>query len=310
MISEQQYTELHAFLRQLVSPTLQPTRYAEFAKVEAYWHIGRIIVETEQAGQVRADYGIHLVEELADRLTKNFGRGYGVTNLWRFKQFYLAFQILPTQWRELPSLRNTLRQELTWSHYRLLMQLTNSQERAFYLQQAADEQWSVRLLQKLIRSRYYFQIAKGENTFPDKQQISKLTTTANDSEKDTKNTQHRRTRVANLKKVLLERYVGYAFIGQRQYVSVEGQDYWIDLVFYQVVLQRYLLIQLAEHDPAATARFRELADTYKAKLPPGTTSLPIGLLVNKKGIVKIITSANELSVQEEFTRQLPTTLPI
>ena len=166
MISEQQYTELHAFLRQLVSPGLQPTRYAEFAKVEAYWHIGRIIVETEQAGQVRADYGVHLVEELADRLTKNFGRGYGVTNLWRFKQFYLAFQILPTEWRELPNLRNTLRQELTWSHYRLLMSLTNTQERAFYLQQAADEQWSVRLLQKLIRSRYYFQIAKGESTFP------------------------------------------------------------------------------------------------------------------------------------------------
>ena len=150
------YTELHQYLRQLVDPAQQSLqRRPEFAKVEAYWHIGRIIVETEQQGQERADYGIHLIEELSQILTRAYGKGYKTTNLWTFRQFYLTYLIPRTLCGELTSLRQTIRDELMWSHYRLLIQIEDHLERAFYLDKAADDQWSVRTLQKLIRSRYY-----------------------------------------------------------------------------------------------------------------------------------------------------------
>ena len=120
---EPEYTELFRYLRSLVDTTQKShDPHPQFALVEAYWHVGRIVVETEQDGQERADYGIHLIEMLSQRLTQSFGKGYSLPNLWRFKQFYLAFPILSTNGRELANLRQHLRTELKWSHYRLLMQ--------------------------------------------------------------------------------------------------------------------------------------------------------------------------------------------
>ena len=306
-----EYTELFRYLRTLVNSeqkSLDP--HPQFALVEAYWHIGRIVVETEQDGQERADYGIHLIEQLSQRLTQEFGKGYSLPNMWRFKQFYLAFPILSTNGRELPSLRNYLRTELRWSHYRLLMQLENKQERAFYIQQAADERWSVRILQRLVNSRYYYQTALGEDHLL--AGIKKIAGSGTGTSSPTPSTLSHplplRTRLANIRKNLLEQYVGYAFVAQRQYVSVLRQDNWVELVFFHYVLNRFVLIQLANHDPASIAGFRQLLDAYLDKQPPTMNKYPIGFLINPAGAVKVMTTSYEPVLPPDEGITLPVTL--
>jgi predicted nuclease of restriction endonuclease-like (RecB) superfamily len=299
--------ELYRYLRTLVD-TAEAARgpYPKFALVEAYWHIGRIIVEVEQQGQERADYGIHLIELLSQKMTETFGRGYSLPNLWRFKQFFLAFPILSTVGRELPKLRDQLRTELCWSHYRQLMQLADVQERAFYIQQAADEQWTVRFMQRMIQTRYYHKVVLNEHSLlppgtlaePTKR-ISKLPPTPPAVPASP------RTQLATIKKQLLERYVGYAFVAQRQFVSIDGQDRWAELVFFHYVLGRFVLVQLGDSNTANTARFTALLDAYSKQQAPTIGTLPIGFLIDKQGIVTIHATSHESSLDLYEAATLP-----
>ena len=300
--------ELFRYLRTLIN-SAEASRgpFPKFALVEAYWHIGRIIVEIEQQGQQRADYGIHLIETLSQQLTATFGKGYSLPNMWRFKQFFLAFPILSTNGREFTGLRQFLRNELCWSHYRMLMQLENIQERAFYIQQAADERWTVRFMQRMIRTRYYYQVGLGEmQLMPANEMLAakpgkRLTPTPTLSAVGGT----ARTRLASVKKILLEQYVGYAFVAQRQYVSVAGQDRWAELVFFHFVLNRFVLVQLGEHDPATTAQLRLLLDSYVSRQPLTVDKQPIGLLISQNGGVKIQTSSQESTLPPDEESTLP-----
>ena len=188
------------------------------------------------------------------------------------------------------------------------MQLENLQERAFYIQQAANEQWTVRFMQRMIRTRYYYQVGLGEMqlvptndstsaAMPVKRLASAPTLSAVGGTA--------RTRLANIKKMLLEQYVGYAFVAQRQYVSVAGQDRWVELVFFHFVLNRFVLVQLGETDPATVAQFRMLLDGYIARQPPTVDKQPIGLLVNQNGGVKIQTSSQETVLPLDDQSALP-----
>lgn len=104
-----------------------------FAMVTAYWNIGKLIVEYEQNGNARAEYGKAVLEELSTKLTKEFGKGFTTANLRNMRQFYLCFQNC-----------YTLRGELTWSHYRLLIKVKNDQVRLWYMNEAAEQAWSWR----------------------------------------------------------------------------------------------------------------------------------------------------------------------
>ncbi len=115
-----------------------------FAMVTAYWNIGKLIVEDEQNGNVRAEYGKAVLEELSTKLTEEFGKGFTITNLKNMRQFYLLF----------PK-GHTLRGELTWSHYRLLIKVKNEQARLWYMNEAAEQAWSSRQLDRQISVLYY-----------------------------------------------------------------------------------------------------------------------------------------------------------
>lgn len=104
-----------------------------FAMVTAYWNIGKLIVKDEQNGNARAEYGKTVLEELSTKLTKEFGKGFTTANLRNMRQFYLCFQNC-----------YTLRSELTWSHYRLLIKVKNDQARLWYMNEAAEQAWSWR----------------------------------------------------------------------------------------------------------------------------------------------------------------------
>jgi predicted nuclease of restriction endonuclease-like (RecB) superfamily len=124
---------------------------ANFAMVEAYWHIGKSIVE-KQGGEARAEYGTKLITELSTQLTTDFGKGFTVTNLRTMRQFYLTFPI-----------HHTLCGELSWSHYRLLMRVENEKARQFYMDECVKSVWSVRQLERQINSFFYERLLSSQN---------------------------------------------------------------------------------------------------------------------------------------------------
>ena len=119
-------------------------KQVNFIMVEAYWNIGKQIVEEEQNGKERAEYGKSLIADLSKRLTSEFGRGFSKRNLWNMRQFYLVF----------PKVQ-TLSAQLTWSHYQLLLRIENSAAREWYMNEAIAANWSVRALERQIGTHYY-----------------------------------------------------------------------------------------------------------------------------------------------------------
>jgi hypothetical protein len=112
-------------------------RAVNFAMVQAYWQIGREIVEGEQSGSHRADYGSAIIDELSKKLTKEYGQGFNKTNLWYMRQFHLVFRNL-----------HALRGELTWTHYRLLLKVEKEEVRQFYLDECIQSNWSTRRVER------------------------------------------------------------------------------------------------------------------------------------------------------------------
>ena len=139
-------------------------RAVNFAMVQAYWHIGREIVEGEQLGKQRAEYGAAIVEELSKRLTAEYGQGFNKTNLWYMKQFYLAFKNL-----------HALRGELTWTHYRLLLKVEKEEVRQFYLNECVQSNWSTRQMERQINSFYYERLLSSR----DKKAVKKKSESSN-----------------------------------------------------------------------------------------------------------------------------------
>jgi hypothetical protein len=290
--------ELHDYLRQLVSPEAEALRgEPDFARVEAYWHLGRIIVETEQQGQERADYGIHLIEELSKELTKQYGKGYRTTNLWWFKQFYLSFPILHALRGELISLRERLRTELTWTHYRLLIALENEQERHFYLHNAADEKWSYRTLNRLIKSRYYYQVALGED---------QLLATPPTLSKKVNPQEKRRSRIAQTRRVLLDQF-GWALV-ERPASSLPMTFLKPDVLFFQYRLNRFVGLWAGDSSPALLETIRQQLSEWQQQPTPLAIAFPLGMLLKSKNELQLVLTANTPPLSPAELGQLPTQL--
>lgn len=135
---------------------------ANAAMVEAYWLIGKSIVG-EQGGEDRAEYGSKLIEELSKQMTQDFGKGFTTTNLKYMRQFFLTFPI-----------RHAVRDELSWTHYRLLVRVENERARQFYLEEAVKSQWSTRQLERQINSFFYERLLSSRNKEAVSQEIQSL----------------------------------------------------------------------------------------------------------------------------------------
>lgn len=289
--------ELHQFLRQLVSVDETTIRgEPDFARVEAYWHIGRIIVETEQQGQDRADYGVQLIESLSQELTHHYGKGYKTSNMWWFRQFYLAFPILHALRGELGNLRQHLRTELAWTHYRLLLTIDNQQERHFYLHNAANEGWSYRTLSRLMKSRYYYQVALGEDQL--------LTTEL--TPKKVSTTGKHRSRVAQARRSLLNQH-GWALVSR----VASGLPMTVvkpDILFYHYQLHRFIGLWVNESTPALTEQIRQQLAAWKQHQETEATSFPLALLMKKDNSVQLITTSATSPLSDSELQQLPKSL--
>jgi predicted nuclease of restriction endonuclease-like (RecB) superfamily len=233
-------------------------RAVNFVMVEAYWNIGRMIVEEEQQGKERAEYGAALIKNLSLRLTEEFGKGLTERNLWYIRQFYLVFPSEGPQSQKL----NALRSELTWTHYRLLMRVEKPDAREWYLKEAADQNWSTRALERQINSLYYERLLMSRDKAPVimemQEKTEPLVALPEDFIKDPyvleflgmpdahqfREAELEQAIIGKLQAFMLELGKGFAFVARQHRISTETKDFFIDLVFYNYILKMFLLIDL------------------------------------------------------------------
>lgn len=220
-----------------------------FAMVESYWKIGQSIVEHEQHGEARADYGKGLLKELAARLSKDFGKGFDESNLRYMRLFYRCFPIC-----------DTLRHELTWSHYRRLISVENEQARLWYMNEAADEVWSTRQMDRQISTLYYERIlASQDKTSVIAEAEEKLDEIKPEqfihdpfvleflNLKDypaLRESDIEQAPIDHLQQFLLELGRGFCFCARQKRMRYDDEDFYVDLVFYHSILKCHILIDL------------------------------------------------------------------
>lgn len=238
-------------IRELVQQARQQVaRSVNSAMVQTYWHIGRLIVEDEQQGEARAEYGAQQLEQLSTRLTEEFGKGFDVTNLRSMRRFYQAFPI-----------RDAVRPELSWTHYRYLIRLENPSAREWYAQEAITQGWSARALERQIGVLYYERLLASKERLPVETEAKAHTDALQLHPKDYLRDPYildflnldsgayqeadlENGIINNLQKFLLELGKGFAFVERQQRIKTEDGDYFIDLVFYNFHLKCFLLIDL------------------------------------------------------------------
>lgn len=220
-----------------------------FAMVTSYWSIGKLIVEDEQNGNARAEYGKAVLEQLSEKLTAEFGKGFDASNLRYMRLFYNAFPIC-----------DTLRHELSWSHYRMLLRVKDEKARNWYMNEAADQSWSTRQLDRQISVLYYERLLSSQ----DKESVV-LEAKKKMTELETKQFIHdpyvleflnlkdypalhestiEQALIDNLQHFLLELGTGFCFESRQKLMRYEDDDFYVDLVFYHSVLKCHVLIDL------------------------------------------------------------------
>ncbi len=216
--------------------------------IEAYWNIGKKIIE-KQGGKDKAEYGLGLIKELSTQMTKDFGKGFTVTNLKYMRQFYLTF----------PN-GHALRGELSWTHYRSLMRVENEKARNFYLEEAIKSAWSTRQLDRQINSFFYERLLSSKNKEEVSQTIINLEKGATPGDiirdpyvleflglvpnTDFYESDLEQALITHLQKFLLELGRGFSFVARQQRFSFDGRHFRIDLVFYNYILKCFVLIDL------------------------------------------------------------------
>lgn len=254
---------------------------ADTYQVVSNWLVGRRIVEQEQHGQERAQYGKHIVELASETLTAEFGKGYSIVNIKSFRKFYLTFSDLligqtPSAQSEngLPikgqtvsaelELAKMLPSNLSWSHYERLMRIKNEDERDWYMREAAQENWGVRTLNRNIGSQYYHRLLQTPESKRG-EVIDEMQRLTADYQKDrhkflrnpvvaeflgfSQDAAYSETNlesaiIDHLQKFILELGKGFAFVARQQRIKTDMGEYYIDLVFYNYILKCFLLIDL------------------------------------------------------------------
>jgi len=224
------------------------------AMVQCYWKVGHLIVEHEQQGQQRAAYGKQQLQQLSKQLTLEFGKGFDVRNLRNMRSFYIAY----------PN-RNAVRTELSWTHYRTLLRVEDTKARAWYQQEAIEQSWSARALDRQINKLYYERILSSHDAtsiaLEAKEKINAMEAEPQLRPKDVLRDPYildflnlpdqqlhesdlEQGLLDNLQSFLLELGKGFAFVARQQRIRTEDQDFYIDLVFYNFKLKCFLLIDL------------------------------------------------------------------
>ncbi len=222
-----------------------------FAMVEAYWNIGKRLVEEEQNGADRAEYGKQIIQTISDELTQEFGKGFGERTIRNFRQFYLTFPELEI-WK-------TVFSKLSWSHFQRVLKVSNENARIYYLQEAVENTWSVRTLDRNISTLYYERIiASKDKTLVKNEMIEQNNLNPNEfiknptvleflnlpTNKSYTEAELEKALIDNLQEFILELGKGFAFVARQEHIKTETSDFYIDLVFYNYILKCFVIIEL------------------------------------------------------------------
>lgn len=240
------------FVRE-IKQIIQEGRSAAYSAVNAamigtYWRVGKRIVEEEQGGKERAAYGKALIKTLARELTLEFGDGFSERYLAYFRKFYLTLPDI--------SILQTRLQNLKWSHILTVLRVDDETARRWYLENASREMWSVRTLSRNISTQYYerhfhqpvLPAEKSDAKIPAKEEILKSPLIAEflgfKADESLSEQELEASIITHLRDFLMELGRGFAFVARQQHIRTDAEDYFIDLVFYNVVLKCYVLIDL------------------------------------------------------------------
>ena len=242
-------TTFHTDIKNILEEARSKARSAvNAAMVEAYWLIGQRIVEEEQRGQHKAEYGARLLENLSKTLSESFGRGFSYANLRNFRQFYLTY---PDQ-----AICYTACSKLSWSHNRLIMRVDDPKARAYYLAEGAAQQWSVRQLERNIQTHSFQRLLSSQggdvdgnaahgnalgDFIKDPYVLEFLQLPESGQFKESRLEQ---AIIDELQKFLLELGKGFSFVARQMRISTETSHFFIDLVFYNYLLKCFVIIDL------------------------------------------------------------------
>ncbi len=219
------------------------------AMVDAYWKIGKRIVEQEQHGNKKAVYGEGLLKKLSKELSGEFGKGFSYANLRNFRQFYLTY----------PEHENcyALRSNLSWTHHRIIMRIENGDERNYYINECEEQNWSTRILKRNIDSKYYNRLLSTKSELikpvknydkPEKEDFIKdpyiLEFLGMPENTNYLESSLEKAIINNLQKFLLELGKGFSFVGRQFRISTETTHFYLDLVFYNYLLKCFVVIDL------------------------------------------------------------------
>lgn len=237
---------------------IDESRYAAFGAVnsiavQTYWNIGKKIVEEEQHGQDRADYGKRLIRQLSDELTKEYGNAFSKRNLDYYRKFYICFRDY--------EIVNACVHNLTWTHFRRVLAVASQESREWYIREASEQQWSTRELDRNISTQYYERLLSNQRkglplnkTISEKADpleyikspvVAEFLGFHNNS--DYNESQLERALIDNLEKFIMELGKGFAFVERQKHIVTETGDFYIDLVFYNYRMKCFVLFELKTH---------------------------------------------------------------
>lgn len=255
------------------------------AMVQAYWRIGKIIHE-KCGDNDRAAYGANLIGYLSERLTLEFGRGFDESNLRNMHRFYRMFPI-----------QDALRPELSWTHYRQLMKVEDQKARQFYLEEAVKSGWSTRQLQRQINTMFYQRLLASRDKKSVAEEIEKLEPKPEYEQiirdpyvlefLDLPANEHyyesdlEQALIDHLQKFLLELGRGFSFVARQKKITMDGRNFYIDLVFYNYILKCFVLFDLKMDDLTHQdiGQMQMYVNYYTRELMNEGDNPPIGILL-------------------------------
>jgi predicted nuclease of restriction endonuclease-like (RecB) superfamily len=224
-------------------------RSVDYQRVLMYWNIGKRILEEEQEGKERADYGSYLIKVLSETLIPDYGSGFSVRILELSRQFYRVFPIA-----------NALRSQLSWTQYRLLIRIENESKREFYIAEATKNNWTSRQMERQINSQLFerlllsndvesvLAVARNERQPSDAKDIIKDPMVLEFLDLKRESSYYERdleqSIITNLQDFLLELGNGFSFVARQKRIHLDGDDFFVDLVFYNRLLQCFVIFEI------------------------------------------------------------------
>ena len=291
-------------------------RLVDHERTKMYWHIGKRIFEEEQDGKDRAEYGNYLTRFIADQLQPEYGSGFSKRQVELFRQFYRTFPIA-----------NAVRSQLGWTHYKMILRLDDEDKRNFYIAEAIKNNWTTRQLERQVNSSLWerllmsnerenvLAVARNEKEIFDPQEIIKdpmyleflgLHREASYYEKDLE-----QAIITHLHDFLLELGNGFTFVARQKRLHIEGDEFFIDLVFYNRLLQCFVIIEIktakfTHQDIGQLQMYVNYYDRYEKKNFENPT---IGILLcaeKNNAVVKISLPENNKTIfASEYKLYLP-----